>query len=276
MTLLTLCTLKKNPGLTYNVLDQLLTKTDARSQVTSYSYDLLGRTIERVEPVVTSNWTYDTAVKGIGKLATASTNGGYSRSHTYDALGRPDQTTLTIDTAAYSFTTSYDAAGRVDQMSYPSGLTVAYGYNALGYQTTLANVATSQVYWTANARDAELRLTEQTAGNGVTTNQFFDPLMGRLTAIQSGAGAAVQKFDYGYDAIGNVTSRADTNSGWTEDFTYDALNRLTSATIGVDIAKTFSYDPIGNLLSKSDVGAYSYPAAGPALPSCGCPRSRAA
>lgn len=30
--------------------------------------------------------------------------------------------------------------------------------------------------------------------------------------------------------------------------------------------KLFSYDPIGNLLSKSDVGAYTYPLAGSALP----------
>jgi hypothetical protein len=30
--------------------------------------------------------------------------------------------------------------------------------------------------------------------------------------------------------------------------------------------KTFSYDPIGNLLSKSDVGNYAYPLAGSALP----------
>jgi YD repeat-containing protein len=151
-------------------------------------------------------------------------------------------------------------------MQYPSGLTVAYGYNALGYQTTLTNVANAQVYWVANARDAELRLTQQTAGNGVATDQVFDPLMGRLTAIQSGAGAAIQKFDYAYDAIGNVTSRADSNQGWSESFTYDALNRLTSASIGVNIAKTFSYDPIGNIVSKSDVGAYSYPAPGQPFP----------
>ncbi len=30
--------------------------------------------------------------------------------------------------------------------------------------------------------------------------------------------------------------------------------------------KTFSYDAIGNLLSKSDVGTYTYPLAGSALP----------
>jgi RHS repeat-associated protein len=43
---------------------------------------------------------------------------------------------------------------------------------------------------------------------------------------------------------------------------------VTSATAGQSVApvKTFSYDAIGNLLSKSDVGNYSYPLAGSALP----------
>ena len=45
-------------------------------------------------------------------------------------------------------------------------------------------------------------------------------------------------------------------------------NRLASATVSANIApvKTFTYDAIGNLLSKSDVGNYTYPLAGSALP----------
>jgi hypothetical protein len=34
----------------------------------------------------------------------------------------------------------------------------------------------------------------------------------------------------------------------------------------VPLVKTFAYDPIGNMLTKSDVGNYLYPAAGAALP----------
>jgi hypothetical protein len=68
--------------------------------------------------------------------------------------------------------------------------------------------------------------------------------------------------------LGNVLTRADANESLTETFTYDTLNRVTSATVGQSVApvKTFSYDAIGNLLSKSDVGNYSYPLAGSALP----------
>jgi RHS repeat-associated protein len=53
-----------------------------------------------------------------------------------------------------------------------------------------------------------------------------------------------------------------------ESFTYDSLNRLTSATLNTSVAppKSFSYDSIGNMLTKSDVGTYSYPTAGSTLP----------
>jgi hypothetical protein len=56
------------------------------------------------------------------------------------------------------------------------------------------------------------------------------------------------------------------NTGLSEVFTYDSLNRLRSATVGLDVAKTFTYDTIGNILSKSDVGTYSYPASGQPFP----------
>ena len=52
-----------------------------------------------------------------------------------------------------------------------------------------------------------------------------------------------------------------------ENFVYDALNRLTGAAI-VDGpgAKSYQYDLTGNIVFKSDVGTYSYPAPGSARP----------
>ena len=117
--------------------------------------------MQRVEADLTSTWAYDTAPKGIGKLATTATNTGYSRSHAYDGLGRPVQTQVTIGTGTYAFNTSYDAASRVSTVTYPSGLSVGYTRNALSFQTQLTNRATNQVYWTAVARDVQMRLTQQ-------------------------------------------------------------------------------------------------------------------
>ncbi len=65
-------------------------------------------------------------------------------------------------------------------------------------------------------------------------------------------------------SLGNPLSRFDANTNMSEAFAYDGLSRLTSATVNLTptpLAKTFSFSTIGNLLSKSDVGAYSYPTA---------------
>jgi RHS repeat-associated protein len=94
----------------------------------------------------------------------------------------------------------------------------------------------------------------------------YNALTGDLTSIKAGTGNAVQDFGFGYDLIGNLTSRTDTNTGLSETLTYDSLNRLKTATVGLNVAKTFTYDTIGNIVSKSDVGTYSYPAPGQAFP----------
>ena len=55
----------------------------------------------------------------------------------------------------------------------------------------------------------------------------------------------------------------------SESFVYDTLNRLTSATVSLSptpLVKTFAYNAIGNLTAKSDVGTYTYPAAGQPRP----------
>ena len=132
--------------------------------------------------------------------------------------------------------------------------------------TTGYDTASRVASWTANARDAELRLTQQTSGNSVVTTQTFEPLTGRLSTIRAGTGNAVQNFGFGYDTIGNLTSRTDANTGLSEIFGYDNLNRMTSATLGPNPAKTVSYDTTGNILTKSDVGTYTYPAPGQPRP----------
>ena len=76
----------------------------------------------------------------------------------------------------------------------------------------------------------------------MVTSQTFDPLTGQLSTIKAGAGNAVQNFGFRYDTIGNLTSRSDANTGLSEIFGYDNLNRMTSATLGANPAKTVSYD----------------------------------
>src|SRR5262249_18623394 len=183
---------------------------------------------------------------------------------------RPIQATVTVSGTNYTFAATYDANSRLGTVTYPSGLVLTYTYTSLGYAQQI--VGPGGQLWKALARDAELHLTQQIAGNGVVTNQDFDPQTGRLTQIlaNTGTGNFVADFSYTYDQLGNVLTRADTIVNLAEQFTYDPVNRVTSATVTQSTAqvpiKTFLYDAIGNLLSKSDGGNYVYPLAGSARP----------
>ncbi len=164
---------------------------------------------------------------------------------------------------ARTLTGGYDTNGRLANVTYPSGFVAHYAYNALGYSNQMSDGTTS-VHWTLNALDAEQHITQQTAGNGVVTTRSFDAATGRLVLVQAGGSNSVQNHAYTYNLLGNPLSRTDANTGLSESFTYDALNRLTSATLSTSVAttKTFAYSAIGNLISKSDVGTYSYPSPG--------------
>jgi RHS repeat-associated protein len=93
------------------------------------------------------------------------------------------------------------------------------------------------------------------------------------TKVTTASNQNVQDLTYTYDAVGNILQIVDssqTQTAKTTDYTYDDLHRLLSATITNSAAEnvdgpgngnqvqTFTYDAIGNILSKSDVGSYSY------------------
>ncbi|MBU6297683.1 MAG: VCBS repeat-containing protein, partial [Alphaproteobacteria bacterium] len=255
----------------YDGLGELTSQTDAKSQTTTLSYDLLGRVTQRVETDLTSTWTYGTsaASHNIGQLASTSTNGGYTRTNSFDGYGRPSGVTLTIAGNNYSYTPSYDTStGRLATLSYPSGLVLSYVYTSLGYLSQEKDNASGTAYWTANARDAEMHLTAQTFGNGVQETQSFYAQTGLLNQVNAGTSNGVASFTYAWDTIGNLTSRADTYEGYTENFCYDALNRLTSYALGANCSggSAVGYDALGDITSKTGVGTYSYPAAGQARP----------
>lgn len=75
----------------------------------------------------------------------------------------------------------------------------------------------------------------------------------------------IQCISYQYDNNGNITKIVDdsaTNAAKTVAYTYDSLNRLLTASSsnvasGQNYLQTFSYDPVGNILSGPD-GTYAY------------------
>jgi RHS repeat-associated protein len=247
----------------YDALGQLIRQRDAKGQIVSLTSDVLGRMTSRTEADLVSTWTYDTCTMGVGKLCSVSATDGYSRTHSYDSLGRPSTTSISVDTT-YNLSTTYDTSGRLDTLTYPTGFAVKNIYNGYGYlsQVQHTNDPDTTVYWTATAVNAAGQVTSELLGNGITTTRSYDALF-RMTAVAStGSGGTIHNLAYQLDTVSNVIQRQDLTQSVTENFAYDSLNRLLSASGTGLTTRSYIYDATGNVTYKSDVGTYTYPTSG--------------
>ncbi|WP_299390697.1 RHS repeat-associated core domain-containing protein [Pelagibius sp.] len=264
----------------YNALGESISQTDAKGQVTTMAYDVLGRMTARTDAfgtvdAVTITWTYDTATKGIGKIASVSApHDSYAEAMTYDSLGRPSTASVTIDGTAYDTSTLYDTAGRADTLVYPTGFTVRSSFTPRGHLSQVTDDLGSTVYWQADTVNAEGQVTAETLGNGVTTARVYDTATSRIDSIlTTKAAVTIQDLGFDFDTLGNLTERRDLRQDRAEALTYDGLNRLKSTTL-TDTATlqtlgtpvTYTYDALGNITNKSDVGAYTYGTGAPGQP----------
>ena len=229
----------------YNALGQLTQQTDAKAQSSSLQYDLLGRMITRTDTEGTTTWSYDSGTKAIGKFNRVTQSDGYIKEITYDALGRPTQVQTTINGVIHTSQTAYNAQGRVSDITYPSGLQIEQIYNNLGYLERVRRKDNQHTFWQANSSNQFGNITSATLGNQLVELRSYANNSGRLTTINTGAGAT-QNLHYEYDLLGNLTKRQDQKQNKTETFSYDALNRLTSSTGTNNQNQTYQYDALGN------------------------------
>lgn len=269
----------------YNSFGELTSQTDAKNQVTTIDYDKLGRMMWRTEGSEgTTNWYYDEVSvggsKSIGKATRVVGPGGtYEERYVYDDLGRLSSTKRKIDGNWHRIDQTYDAQSRLDLLKYPTWNSVSspdtvpadservvirHTYNSYGFLTATRNEASGTTYWQVNTID-QYGVTRETLGNGVVTNRTFEATTGYLRSITAGIGSStsVENMSFTLDRNGNLLGRADANLNRSEDFTYDAVDRLTQTRLfnnaawtgGAASTETMYYDAFGNIRSKGT--AYS-------------------
>ena len=250
----------------YNGFGELVSQTDAKGQTISMTYDTLGRMITRTEPEGVTQWVYDTALHGVGKLAYVTGPNNYRKTLSYDGFGRlqtdirliSDVSMISGQTYALDYT--YDRFGRALETVYPTGFTTKNVYDTNGYQLEVRNAANDALYWQADDADADGQITQETYGNNLQTVRTFDPASGRLDLLTTGTAGNVQFLDFTFDTAGNLQSRARSEGGTSllETFDYDNLQRLKTATINGIGAKNFDYDTLGNIKQKGTATDYLY------------------
>jgi RHS repeat-associated protein len=272
-------------------LEQALADSSVQMQLTSMLYDIRGRMIERDDMTKAAaytvnnraTWTYDTAANGIGLLAQEKQIKGanVTRTYSYDSLGRPASTLHSLDNTSYLLTTSYDGFGRPQEVTDALGTDskVINTYNDYGYLQSVTDWNTGTAVYSVQGMDARGNVTSATYGNGTVTSWIYDQGSGLLTdqTTTNVLGVTLQSLAYTWDALGNQTSRWDrgiqnpstnTYKNLQQSFCYDSLNRLIKTNQGslngsCTGTQDQQYDDFGNIVSKNNVGAYTYNPASP-------------
>lgn len=232
---------------TYNVLDQVVTRTNGNGDTLAYTYDLLGRTTSLRDDSPTGplrvQWQFDQAldpdgqpVLGQQSSATRFVNGQPYTTSTpsYDDAYRPLATTISLPPLqeftdaleSTSFTTeySYTADGQISSVTHPAVVT-ANGAKRLGSETVTTRFDTASMPswmsggfgWGTYVADsrfvADGRPLAADLGNtyGAVVTYDYEEGTDRLASIslnRQNHGTELS-LRYGYDAAGNVTSVKD-------------------------------------------------------------------
>ena len=252
----------------YDLNGNLLRQTDAKAQQLHFQYDSLNRRVQkdygRAKALGSGDvrYTYDgSSYHRQGRLAQVVDASG-TTAFRYDAAGRVTRTDKTVDSVTYSTQTAYDGLGRVTSLTYPDNSTVTYAYTGPQLQSVREGSTTYARYSGFNDLGQPSTLT---LGNGTTTTYTYDSQNYRLKTLTTLHGSTVlQNLGYTFDSGGNVTAITDSRHG-NQTYSYDALDRLTTATNGATGGYgtvTYSYNQIGNLLNNSQVGRYTYNTSG--------------
>jgi RHS repeat-associated protein len=273
-------------------------QTGSAQHTISYCYDSLNRVTGKAyswqncqsgqlpQGTAVVSYTYDQDTNGIGHLTNLTDQAG-SATYSYDILGRMSSESRTIAGVTKNMSYTYNLDGSMATIKNPSGATITYTPDSAGRMLKAVDSgnpsgqAISYVTVATYGPDSSLRgfVSGQSNSFGGITNTFIynnrlQPC--RMAASSNGAiptncmNSWGNVLDLSYDFhlgsgdngnVYGVTNYRDQSRN--QAFTYDALNRLTSAqNAGTDCTKTlpddhteywgnsYSYDAWGNLLGK--------------------------
>lgn len=225
--------------------------------VTTYAYDTLGNltsiTNALGQQVTLGNYN------GLGYPGRVVDLNGVATDYTYDGRGNVTAAMLRLPGGTRTVTYSYDgtlltatnaASGHGERFVYNAARRLEYAGNGLNEFVHFAFDVPSNTLVTSSPRNVPaLSGSTPVAGSAgqFSTSRWLDGLGRPL--VDSGNGG--QQITYGYDANGNVKTRADA-AGHTTRYEYDARNRLSQVTAADGGITLYGYDAEGNLAVVQD------------------------
>ncbi|KRT69834.1 MAG: YD repeat-containing protein [candidate division NC10 bacterium CSP1-5] len=251
--------LGRTTSFVYDGMNRLIQVTDAAGGITRYSYDLNGNLVSVTDARgQQTTFAYD----AINQLSQTTNPLGQIKSFAYDLARNLVSTT---DAKNQTITFAYDAGNQLTQKTLPNGEVVSFTYDLVG-SLTLAQDADSQLTLQYDARGRLTRVdTAATAAQSTSTLSYVYDANGNRTQFSATVGGSGFTNIYTYDALNRLTRISPGfGLGQPPNFTYDALSRRTSATLGNGAVATYTYDAASQLtslvhqLSGSPIASFSY------------------
>jgi RHS repeat-associated protein len=286
-----MATLKEGRALKHEwMIQSLLTLTDARNFITTWTYNLRGQLLTKVYPNGDDHvYTYDT----LGRMATHATPKNEVCTYTYDARDRQtlaNWNTTTPDTAKtywangllksidngvsksdYAYNHRNLLTSETQTLSGRPARVVSYDYDADGLRTDLVYPSTRAVEyaWTSRAQLASVsadgpppiaNYTYDKAGrntavaheNGITESKSYDAASQLLANTHLKNGNPVSGHGYTLDSTGRRTNETFADGSTpARTYGYDTADQVTAADYGNSQSDSYAYDPMGNRTSAS-------------------------
>lgn len=260
--------------LEYDEDDNVIKRTDANGNATSYTYDEWGNMLSLTDALGhTERYTYEEQFNQVtsftdkngntyrftydskGNLTALNGPLGFSNAFTYDEKGWPLTTT---DANGNVTRTTYNSDGTTASVMDAAGHTTTYAYDPYGNITGITdgrNATTTYTY------DRNNQLVMQTDALGYTTTVSYDKV-GNIVRVRN---AKNQITAYTYDALGNVLTMTNP-AGGTYTYTYDGKGNVLSVTDPMGIKVTQTWNEKNKILTQTngegETTSYDYDAKG--------------
>lgn len=258
----------------YDDDDNVVKRTDANGNVTTYTYDDRGNMLSLTDPLGNSeHYTYDEKFNQVTSFTDKNGNNyrftyndqgamtslagplGFTNTFTYNDKGWPLTTT---DANSNVTQTTYNVDGTTASVMDAAGYSTRYAYDAYGNIITLTDPKGNT---TSYAYDNNNQITSQTDALGNVTSVSYDKV-GNIVRVKN---AKNQITAYTYDALGNVLSMTNP-AGGTYTYTYDGKGNVLSVMDPMGIKVTQTWNEKNKILSQTngegERTAYDYDAKG--------------
>jgi YD repeat-containing protein len=244
---------------------RLASVTDGNSQVTSYTYNVLG-SLKSASGAGSRTWSYDS--KNFLTMETHPESGQVT--YIRDNVGNMTQRSDSRGTTDFT----YDGNNRLTQINHPaSAHDVTIGYDASDNRTSLSNsfISSTFVYdggnrltsrsdtigsrnfstgYSYDSNDRVIRI-DYPSGRAV---RYSHDSGGRITQVGDGSSMTAYASNFSYHPSGGIASFTSAN-GVTQTTTYDSRYRSDVVTVGSSgslLSLDYGYDGAGNVTSIDD------------------------